>query len=37
MNPAFELKPYQKNAVARILYYRNTLLAHCVGLEDGFE
>ena len=31
MNPAIELKPHQKNAVARILLGGNTLLAHCVG------
>lgn len=37
MNPAFELKPYQKNAVARILLSGNTLLAHCVGAGKSFE
>lgn len=31
MNPAVELYPYQKNAVARILFSPNTLLAHDVG------
>lgn len=31
MNPEIELKPHQKNAVARILLGGNTLLAHCVG------
>ena len=31
MNPAIELKPHQKNAVARILLGGHTLLAHCVG------
>ena len=31
MNPEIELKPHQKNAVARILMGGNTLLAHCVG------
>ncbi|MFR5702466.1 MAG: hypothetical protein ACLUD0_11720 [Eubacterium ramulus] len=36
MNPAFELKPYQKNAVARILLSGNTLLAHCVGAGKEF-
>ena len=31
MNSAVELYPYQKNAVARILFSKNTLLAHDVG------
>ncbi|MBQ7564552.1 MAG: DEAD/DEAH box helicase family protein [Lachnospiraceae bacterium] len=31
LNPAIELYPYQKNAVARILFSNNTLLAHDVG------
>ncbi|MBR2453780.1 MAG: DEAD/DEAH box helicase family protein, partial [Clostridia bacterium] len=31
MNPAVKLYPYQKNAVARILFSPNTLLAHSVG------
>lgn len=31
MSPAVELYPYQKNAVARILFSPNTLLAHDVG------
>lgn len=31
MNPDIELFPYQKNAVARILFTPNTLLAHDVG------
>lgn len=31
MNPDIELLPYQKNAVARILFTPNTLLAHDVG------
>ena len=31
MNPEIELRPHQKNAVARILYGGNTLLAHVVG------
>lgn len=31
MNPAVKLFPYQKNAVARILFSANTLLAHDVG------
>ena len=37
MNPAIELKPHQKNAVARILLGENTLLAHCVGAGKSFE
>lgn len=37
MNPAFELKPYQNEAVARILLSGNTLLAHCVGAGKSFE
>ncbi len=31
MNPELRLRPHQKNAVARILYGGNSLLAHCVG------
>ena len=31
MNPELKLRPHQKNAVARILYGGNALLAHCVG------
>ena len=31
MSPAIELYPYQKDAVARILFSPNTLLAHDVG------
>lgn len=31
MSPGTELYPYQKNAVARILFSQNTLLAHEVG------
>ena len=31
MNPNITLKEHQRNAVARILYGGNTLLAHCVG------
>jgi len=37
MNPAIELKPHQKNAIARILLGGNTLLAHCVGAGKSFE
>lgn len=31
MNPEISLRPHQKNAVARVIYGGNTLLAHCVG------
>ena len=31
MNPAISLRPHQVNAIARILYGGNTLLAHVVG------
>ncbi len=37
MNPEIELKPHQVNAVARILYGGNTLLAHVVGAGKTFE
>lgn len=38
MSKLIELKPHQKNAVARILYGKdNTLLAHCVGAGKTFE
>ncbi|BCJ98380.1 helicase-related protein [Anaerocolumna chitinilytica] len=37
MNPAIILEPYQKNAVARVLYGGNALLAHCVGAGKTFE
>jgi N12 class adenine-specific DNA methylase len=37
MNPAIELRPHQKNAVAHVLYGGNTLLAHCVGGGKTFE
>ena len=37
MSPEIELKPHQKNAVARILMGGNTLLAHCVGAGKSFE
>jgi len=37
MNPDIQLKPHQINAVARILYGGNTLLAHCVGAGKTFE
>ena len=31
------LRPHQRNAVAHILYGKNTLLAHCVGAGKTFE
>ena len=37
MNPEIELKPHQKNAIARILMGGNALLAHCVGAGKSFE
>lgn len=37
MNPTIELLPHQKNAVARIIYGGNTLLAHEVGAGKTFE
>ncbi|NLE00035.1 MAG: DEAD/DEAH box helicase family protein [Fibrobacter sp.] len=37
MNPEIELKPHQRNAIARILLGGNTLLAHCVGAGKSFE
>lgn len=37
MNTTIELQPHQKNAVARILYGGNTLLAHVVGAGKTFE
>ena len=37
MNPEIELRPHQKNAVARILFGGNTLLAHSVGAGKSFE
>lgn len=36
MNPEIELRPHQKNAVARQLYGGNTLLAHVVGAGKTF-
>ena len=36
LNPDVELFPYQKNAVARILFTPNTLLAHDVGSGKTF-
>ena len=36
MNPEIELRPHQRNAVARILYGKNALLAHEVGAGKTF-
>ena len=37
MSENIELKPHQKDAVARVLYGGNTLLAHVVGAGKTFE
>lgn len=37
MNPEISLRPHQRNAVARMLYGGNGLLAHCVGAGKTFE
>ncbi len=37
MNPEITLRPHQKNAIARILYGDNTLLAHVVGAGKTYE
>ena len=37
MTPEITLMPHQKNAVAHVLYGRNTLLAHCVGAGKTFQ
>lgn len=37
MNPEIELRPHQKNAIARIIRGGNTLLAHCVGAGKSYE
>ena len=37
MTPEITLRTHQKNAVAHILYGKNTLLAHCVGAGKTFE
>ncbi|MDZ4994729.1 DNA helicase [Clostridium perfringens] len=37
MTPEIELRPHQRNAIARVLYGGNTLLAHCVGAGKTFE
>lgn len=37
MNPEIKLRKHQENAIAHILYGRNTLLAHEVGAGKTFE
>ena len=37
MNPEIRLEAHQRNAVARILYGGNSLLAHVVGAGKTFE
>jgi len=37
INPEIKLRPHQVNAIARILYNGNTLLAHEVGAGKTFE
>lgn len=37
MNPDIRLRPHQINAIARVLYGGNTLLAHEVGAGKSFE
>ena len=37
MNPEIDLRPHQVNAIARVLYGGNTLLAHVVGGGKTFE
>ncbi len=37
MNPEIKLRPHQVNAIARILYGGNSLLAHVVGAGKTFE
>ena len=37
MNPNIELREHQKNAVARVLYGGNALLAHAVGAGKTYE
>ncbi len=37
MSAEFQLRPYQKNAVARIIRGGNTLLGHCVGAGKSYE
>ena len=37
INPTINLRPHQKDAVARVLYGGNTLLAHAVGAGKTYE
>ena len=37
MNPNIELRPHQKDAIARAIYGGNTLLAHAVGAGKTYE
>ena len=37
MNPEIRLETHQRNAVARMIYGGNTLLAHCVGAGKTYE
>ncbi|MDE7262484.1 MAG: DEAD/DEAH box helicase family protein, partial [Oscillospiraceae bacterium] len=37
MTPEITLRTHQQNAVAHVLYGKNTLLAHCVGAGKTFE
>ena len=37
INPGIKLQPHQVNAIARVLYGGNTLLAHEVGAGKTFE
>ncbi|BCN29510.1 helicase-related protein [Anaeromicropila herbilytica] len=37
MNPDIELRKHQKDAIARVIYHGNALLAHCVGAGKTYE
>ena len=37
MNNSFQMEEYQKNAIARIIYGKNTLLSQQVGAGKTFE
>lgn len=37
MNPDIVLRPHQMNAIARVIYGGNALLAHCVGAGKTYE
>ena len=37
MSSEIKLRPHQLNAIARVVYGGNTLLAHCVGAGKSFE